>query len=142
MQFANYGIPIITMFSSLVIILILENISILFTPNSIYYKTLSQLGKASMIIMFLHQWIQVRISSNLSNNHNIRFVLSVIIAYFIYYFILRLGIGRALFLVSYNDFKKYKLFKWSNKVKNLKIEIDKKCKFKHNPSPYLLNNLI
>jgi len=114
MKVAEYGIPIITLLCSVCMILFIKNLSLLiarFPKLSIAFK---ELGKASMIIMYLHQPVQLIITYNICSNELLRFLLSTFISYIIYLFILKFSPLRALLLGSKEDFKKlFPHFKYS-----------------------------
>jgi polysaccharide biosynthesis protein PslL len=104
MRNANYGIPVVTLFSSIVFIVTLIEFSKLISKISIIEKPLSELGKASMVIMFLHQAIIVIILKFITNNTAVGFIGSVIFSYLAYIILLQNKTCRAIFLGSKRDF--------------------------------------
>lgn len=104
MKNAEYGIPILTFFSSLVLILNLKVISVKLSSCKVSYHILSEIGKASMVMMYLHQPIQMVTKSNISTDNTIRFLLSIIFSYVIYLLLSKVKVTRALFLGSSNEF--------------------------------------
>jgi len=111
MKIAEYGIPIITLLCSTCLILSIKNISSEVARFPKVSKVFIELGRASMIIMYLHQPIQLIITYNISSNEFLRFILSTFISYIIYLFILRFSPLRALLLGSKDDFKELLHFK-------------------------------
>jgi len=105
MKNAYYGIPIITLISSIILVLNIKLISEKLSKFKISNRILSEIGKASMVIMYLHQPIQILTKSYLSDNYTIRFLTATIISYTIYLILAKFKFGRALFLGSYNDLK-------------------------------------
>lgn len=111
MKLAEYGIPIITLLYSVCLILLVKNISSMIARFPKSSKVFRELGKASMIIMFLHQPIQLIVADNISSNELLRIVSATFISYIVYLFILRFSLSRALLLGSTEDFKKLFYFK-------------------------------
>ena len=109
MKNAVYGIPIITLVSSLIIILNIKYISELLSKISILNKPLIELGKASMVIMYLHQGIQIIVFSNISQNGHLRFVLATLVSYLFYLLFKQSKYTRALCLGDTNAFSVFKV---------------------------------
>lgn len=103
MKYAKYGIPIITLISSLILILSVKFISVKLSNYKLSFRVLSEIGKASMVIMYLHQPIQILIHSKFSTDQTIRFLTVTILSYIFYLVLAQLKFGRALFLGSYKD---------------------------------------
>jgi fucose 4-O-acetylase-like acetyltransferase len=107
MKSAKYGIPIITLISSLILILNIKFISVKLSNYKFSYRVLSEIGKASMVIMYLHQPIQMLTNSSFSTNTlidaTIRFFTATILSYVIYLVLSKFKFGKALFLGSYKD---------------------------------------
>jgi fucose 4-O-acetylase-like acetyltransferase len=111
MKITNYGLPFITLLSSIVLTLNLKIISIKLSNFKCSKFIFSELGKASMVIMYLHQPIQMLISSFISDDKLIRFFLALIISYIMYFLLKKFKISNALFLGSFKDFKDIFMFK-------------------------------
>jgi len=105
MKSAYYGIPIITLISSIILILNLKLLSHKLAKLKISNRILPEIGKASMVIMYSHQPIQMLTKSYLSDNNTIRFLTATIISYTIYLTLSKFKFGRALFLGSNKDLK-------------------------------------
>ena len=107
MKDAVYGIPFITLISSIVLTLNIKFISTKLSNYRIPHKVFSELGKASMIIMFLHQPIQMTIQSGYTTNELIRFSIATVLSYLIYLVLTKFKFGRAFLLGSKRDFDFY-----------------------------------
>lgn len=105
MKNAKYGIPIITLVSSLIIILNIKYISIKLSNYKFSYRVLSAIGKASMVIMYLHQTIEKLTKSYLSDDKTIRFLIAIIMSYLIYLLLSKFKFAKAFFLGSYKDWE-------------------------------------
>ena len=115
MKMSLYGIPFLSFFLSLTIILFIRNLSILFSNYKFITITFSELGKSSMVIMYLHQPIQLIADTFFKYNCFIRFVLAIVIPYLIYFFILnRFSFTKAIFLGN-----KFEMYNISKKIKNI-----------------------
>ncbi len=79
-----YGFPLLTLGSSLVIIFGLKVLAKYFLTHEIVKKPFSEFGKASMVIMYLHQPIQIIINRNISDDRVLRIVLATVIPYLLY----------------------------------------------------------
>ncbi|MFD0836287.1 acyltransferase family protein [Mariniflexile aquimaris] len=106
MKTTNYGIPLVTLLSSIVLVLNLKIISIKLSNFKWPKLMFSEIGKASMVIMYLHQPIQFLTSSYISESPLFRFLITIIVSCLIYRIFLNFKISRSLFLGSYQDFKK------------------------------------
>jgi len=93
-----YGYPIITLFSSLVIILTLIAFS-KYIARTIYLKKIFlPLGKASMVIMYVHLSIKNYLLSHFHFNTHLQLLITLLISYLIYYFLSKFYISRYIFL--------------------------------------------
>lgn len=118
MKYAKYGIPGVTLVSSIILILNLQLIAIKLSKFKFSCRILSEIGKASMVIMYLHQTIQILIGWKISTNETIRFLMATILSYTIYLIFSRFKISKALFLGSYRDLKDiYSFGHYQNKSK-------------------------
>lgn len=104
MKVANYGIPLISLLSALAIIYIVIYVSKLLDKIEYFGSIIGEIGKASMVVMFLHQPIQLFINERWTANENIRFVLALTISLSIYILFKKYSFTRALFLGSKPDF--------------------------------------
>lgn len=107
MKNAKYGIPIITLLSSLILILNIKFISVKISNYKFSYRVLSEIGKASMVIMYLHQPIQILTKSNFSTDCTIRFLAATILSYLIYLVLSKFKFGKAFFLGSHKDLEEF-----------------------------------
>ncbi|HJT75268.1 MAG TPA: acyltransferase family protein [Chitinophaga sp.] len=107
MKSGRYGIPFVTLLSALMIIFGLIEVAKL-TEHSVFVsKPLSELGKASMIVMYLHQPVQLIMLEHLSiTSPVLRFLVAIMVSMGGYYLLNNMEMGRALFLGSIADFKK------------------------------------
>jgi len=113
MKAAEYGIPFVTLISSLTIILLLVRVSKVISNYNLINTVFYRLADASIVIMFLHQSIQTSINSSITNNPTFRFLLATIISYFIFIVISKFKLTRVVFLGSLEDF--YQIFRSKNK---------------------------
>jgi len=119
MKFAEYGIPIITFISSLILILIIKLISIELSNYKLSNYIFSEIGKASMVIMYLHMPIYILTKSYFSKNLTICFLTAIILTYIIHLVLSKFKFGKAFFLGSYMHFKEVwkPLMKFAKQVK-------------------------
>lgn len=107
MKAAGYGIPFVTLFSSLVIVLCLIEIAKIIVAYPVAGKPFSEFGTASMVIMYLHQPVQFIALEQFSIvNPFVRFFIALAISMGGYYLLNSFAIGRALFMGSLPDFNK------------------------------------
>ena len=99
-----YGIPFVTFIASVIIILSIQYFSTILSQLVIISIPLIELGKASMVIMFTHQPIQIIIKRFVTSDLTVRFLASVIFSYLLYLLLSRFAISRALFMGSKTDF--------------------------------------
>jgi fucose 4-O-acetylase-like acetyltransferase len=105
MKYTQYGIPFITLLSSITIVIFIKQISIFISKNKNISFPLKEIGKASMIIMYLHIPIKLIGSQYLSENSTFLFISSTTISYLLYVIFSKTKVTRALLLGSKNDFK-------------------------------------
>lgn len=107
MKLAVYGIPFVTLFSSLVVVLCLIALSKVVATNTAMNKVFSELGTASMVVMFLHQPIQIIAKEQFGIlDPTTRFFIAVVLSMAGYYLLNSMTFGRAVFMGSLTDFKK------------------------------------
>lgn len=106
MKNANYGIPFVTLISSLIFIFNLKFLSKKISLHHFSLIIFSEVGKSSMVIMYLHQIIQMQLESKLALVDFIRFLLSIMLSYCLYFVISKFQISRILLLGSYKDLLK------------------------------------
>lgn len=104
MKVAYYGIPIVTLVSALAIIAVVFNAGVLLSKSSIMYAFWGEIGKASMVIMYLHQTIQILVGDYLTSNGLIKLGIALGASMMFYWLVKRLRITNALFLGSKPDF--------------------------------------
>jgi polysaccharide biosynthesis protein PslL len=107
---AKYGIPILTLVSSIVLILNIKYLSIQLSKIKIFSLLLSELGATSMVIMFMHQPIQIFTRDYITNNNTYRFLIATILAYLLYRIFCKFVFTRALFLGSEKDINVLKFY--------------------------------
>lgn len=107
MKTGSYGIPFVTLFSALVVVVCLIEIAKLIVKSPDVSKPFNELGTASMVIMYLHQPVQFIALEQFSIvNPLARFFIALAISMGGYYLLNSFTIGRALFMGSLPDFKK------------------------------------
>lgn len=105
MKGSGYGIPLITPIFSIALILSLMGLSKLIAQYlGMLQKGLAYLGTASMVIMYLHQPIQLTLKK-LGTESEIRFSLALLIPVAIYFLIKERTLTRAFLLGSSRDFE-------------------------------------
>lgn len=111
MKNANYGIPIVTLICSVCLILLIKKVSMVITSGTKISVLFIELGKASMVIMYLHQPFQILIKTYINNNGILAFLLSTLMSYLIYIPVSRVSVLRAFLLGSKTDFQKLGFFR-------------------------------
>lgn len=107
MKTAGYGIPFITLFSSLFIILSLVEISKMLGAFPLASKPLGELGKASLVIMYLHQPVQLIALEHFHIASPVwRFLIALVVSVTGYYLLNGRETGRAFCLGSLADFRR------------------------------------
>lgn len=102
----NFGIPVLSFASALVIIVSLISISKILARAEFTTIIFSNISKGSMIIMYMHQSVQFIIKSKVPNiNPYILLVLVFVICLGFYHVIKRSIYARGLLLGSVKDFK-------------------------------------
>ncbi|PWH82387.1 hypothetical protein DIS18_09035 [Algibacter marinivivus] len=109
MKYAMYGIPGLTFISSVFLIFVIIAISKIISRLHFLKNFFSEIGKASMVIMYLHQPIQLSLRNNFGLSRVVLLVISITISYLIYLFFLRFILTRAIFLGSSLDMKKIRI---------------------------------
>ena len=104
MKWEAYGIPIVNVLLALSGIIIVYNFAKLFSQIKIIKTIFIALGKASLIIMFLHQAIRQIVFSRLPFFRNDWIILLVTLAccYCVYYGFTLLPLTRKIFLGEYS----------------------------------------
>ncbi len=106
MKYAKYGIPFVTIASSISLIFLFISLSrVLSESHKLLRIFFSKVGDASMMLMFLHQPVQMilRDFANIGNPE-IRLVAAIAFPYLLYLFALSNKYGRAFLLGSQKDF--------------------------------------
>jgi fucose 4-O-acetylase-like acetyltransferase len=87
MKIADYGIPIVSLLVATCWIIVLVVIAKKCTAMNVVGKCLRELGAASIVIMFTHQFIQYTVNASHrfgTHNSNARFVAAIAIPYMLY----------------------------------------------------------
>jgi fucose 4-O-acetylase-like acetyltransferase len=95
-----YGIPIITFLSSISLILVIVAVS---KKIGFFSAVFIELGKASLVIMYLHQPIQILTKMYITDDVYIRILLALGLSYMFYLFAKKYSLTRALFIGSVID---------------------------------------
>ena len=103
MKYSNYGIPFVTLFSSVIFILFIKKLAVWLNKIPILSTSLIMFGKASMIIMYLHLPVKYFIESFFDFNLALVFILSTIIPFILYLLFVRYPVTKGIFLGSKND---------------------------------------
>ncbi|MEH1801566.1 MAG: acyltransferase family protein [Nostoc sp.] len=99
MKSRNYGVIIFNFFIGLAGIFITQHLAKILQNEDYISKILSEIGKASMIIMYLHQLIQLSLNNySVFQNDIIRVMLGLLIPYIIYKKIVNYSVMQKLFL--------------------------------------------
>lgn len=107
LKMAVYGFPVLSFAAAIAIILLLLRLSKwIAEKHQGLSATLCALGKASLVIMFLHQPVQILLRQYLTESYFVRTVLAVAIPYLFYLLLKANTIGRAFFLGSKEDLTK------------------------------------
>lgn len=104
MKNANYGYPLITLISALVLTVNLKNLSEALVKIKWLEYFFLELGKASMVIMYLHLPILIFLKMYSTLNNAVLFVLTLFFAYLLFYVLTLFKVSRAFYLGSKNDF--------------------------------------
>jgi fucose 4-O-acetylase-like acetyltransferase len=99
MKYRRYGIVIFNVVIALAGIIIIQQLAKILYKKNYIGSALSEIGKASMIIMYLHQIIQLNMNKTLIlNNEIIRLIAGLLIPYVLYKIINNYSIMRKIFL--------------------------------------------
>jgi fucose 4-O-acetylase-like acetyltransferase len=104
MKYSIYGIPVLSFLAGIILTLNIKIISVKLTSIRTVTKIFSELGNASMVIMFLHQPFQYLIKDTITGNTEIRFFTATILSLIFYYIFSKISWTRLLFLGSKKDF--------------------------------------
>ncbi|MFN6527469.1 acyltransferase family protein [Nostoc sp. ChiSLP03a] len=116
MKNATYGVLMFNVIIALSGIIITQQLAVLLHNKSYIGNALRELGSASMLIMYLHQPIQITIKSYpIFASPGIRVIGALLISYIIYKLIINYSIMRKLFL---GDFSTYAVVET---IKNSKV---------------------
>jgi polysaccharide biosynthesis protein PslL len=107
MKYAKYGIPFLSFITALAIIISLIQIAKLICRFPLLKQGLSVTGSGSLVIMYLHQPLQIMMKyhSPLLSQEWTRIALSILISILSYRFLMKYAISRALCLGSHQDLK-------------------------------------
>lgn len=107
MKYANYGIPVVTFLSALCVIATIFMLAEAMAKYRYVQMFLGKMGAASMVIMFLHQPIQLGLLQfGGITDPTARFFIAALIPLFIFALINRNAYLRAIFLGSKKDFNR------------------------------------
>lgn len=99
MKSASYGIPVITLTSAIILVLSLKFISIRMSANRYLGTIFSELGKASLTIMYLHLPIIIILETQFPTVHKLFvFLVSLILSYLTHTILLKSQFTRGIFL--------------------------------------------
>lgn len=97
-KYTNYGVPVISFLLGIILILGIVLLSQQISKYRFITNILSYTGKASMPIMYLHQFIQLYILQYYTPNILIRFVFALFIPLLIYWIFSKFSMTRLIFL--------------------------------------------
>jgi len=97
-KYTNYGVPIISFLLGIILILGVVILSQQISKLTTVTNVLSYTGKASMVIMYLHQFIQLYILQHYTSNILIRFAFALFVPLLIYWIFSKFSTTRLLFL--------------------------------------------
>lgn len=104
MKNTAYGIPFISLLIALAGIFISNHLAVILSRNSFTRSLLSEIGSASMLIMYLHQPIQITMKDySIFSNQIIRVTCELLIPYIIYRVFINYSITRRFFLGIFSD---------------------------------------
>lgn len=107
MKTGCYGIPFVTLFSALLVVICLIEITKVVATSPVVSKPFNEFGTASMIIMYLHQPVQFIALEQFSiADPIVRFFLAFGVSMGGFYLLNSFAIGRAFFMGSQSDFNK------------------------------------
>jgi polysaccharide biosynthesis protein PslL len=106
MKATDYGIPLVTPILAIALIISLIGVSKLIAQYlGVLHKGLAYLGAASMVIMYLHQPIQLTLNKLGVSKSEVRFLLASLIPVAVYFVIRERSVLRAFLLGSRQDFE-------------------------------------
>ncbi|MBO0947783.1 acyltransferase family protein [Fibrella forsythiae] len=112
MKNAYYGIPVITIISSFVIIVFLIILSKKISNFPLMSNVLSSLGSASIIVMYLHQPIQMILVDSFGiTSYMTRLIFSLVLSFLFYKLFNHYDLSKALFLGNKEAFQRVLPFK-------------------------------
>lgn len=107
MKMAAYGLPVLSFAAALAVVLLLFRLSSFIAERGpLLSDALAALGKASLVIMFLHQPVQILLQEHVTENNGVRIVLALAVPYLFYRLFKTNVFCRAFFLGSAEDFTK------------------------------------
>jgi fucose 4-O-acetylase-like acetyltransferase len=112
MKNAFYGMPFVTFASALAIVITMLDVF----AKLPYWRLLADAGKASLVIMYLHQGVQIFILDHFSHSVVLRLLAALFIPLIVYYLSLRWSFTRALLLGSKADLAEL----WNYRVHRLR----------------------
>jgi polysaccharide biosynthesis protein PslL len=106
MKYAQYGIPGLTGLLAVCAIVLLIGLSKLLVKLPWVKQPLTYVGNASMVILYVHQWVQVKVQSYAGVDAIwLRFGAALSVSLLVYQIVTQSVLMRALFLGSVKDFR-------------------------------------
>jgi polysaccharide biosynthesis protein PslL len=106
MKFTNYGVPVVSFLVASAAVVLLMGLSQLLTSLKQVKQPLIYLGSASMVILYVHQFVQMQVKVRLGEDANWwRFAASLLVSLVVYQILVQFSMTRALFLGSGKDFQ-------------------------------------
>lgn len=107
MKMASYGLPVLSFAAAVAVTLLLFQVSKWIAEKiAPLSNAVASAGQASLVIMFLHQPVQILVQAHLTENLFLRIVLGLLVPYAFYRMFKTHSFFRALFLGSPEDFAK------------------------------------
>ena len=115
MRNKNYGVPKINFVTAIAGIVIVQTIAKTITKTKLFDKVICEIGAASMIIIYLHQPIQITLQKvPFFNESTMRLIAALLIPYLIYKVISHFSVTRKFFLGEFKSVSNIKLKSLSN----------------------------
>ncbi|MEM6399060.1 MAG: acyltransferase family protein [Cyanobacteria bacterium P01_D01_bin.116] len=115
MKYKIYGVPIINFVTAISGIVVVQQIAKIITKTKFFYRFICEIGTASMIIIYLHQPIQIILKKvPFFNESTIRLIAALLIPYLIYKVIRNFSVTRKFLLGEFKSVSKIKLKSLSN----------------------------
>jgi len=110
-----YGVPIINFLTAIAGIVIIQQVVNVITKTKFFDKIIREIGAASMIIIYLHQPIQITLKQvSFLNESTVRLIVALLIPYLIYKVIINFSVTRKFLLGDFKSVSNIKLKGLSN----------------------------